>query len=84
MPHYLRFACALALVSAAQGCYQSHRLTDAGTPRPGVDAFVNACDLCRCEGFDPPNGLPDCDFSDPRERTCCPVIGPLSPPDLPA
>jgi hypothetical protein len=85
MPHYLRFVCALAMVSATQGCYRSHELTDAGVTIPGRDAFVSACDQCRCPPpFDPIDGRRECDPSLLGERHCCPIVGPLSPPDLPA
>jgi hypothetical protein len=84
-PRYVRFARALALVSAtsAAGCYQAHeRSVDAGP----VDAFVadvpDAWEMC-------PRPLPctcprlgsDGTCGD-RYALCCPIVGPLSPPSL--
>jgi hypothetical protein len=84
VPHYLRVARALALVSLAlsPGCYQAHeREIDAGP----IDAFrADVPDLgpctrplpCRC-----PTLGTDGNCSNPY-LMCCPIVGPLAPPDL--
>jgi hypothetical protein len=91
-PHYLRFARALAFVSglAAPGCYETHARsasTDAASDPGrdgGRDVGGDPCDLCYCPDFDDPDGRPACSWEDPETSICCPVVGPLSPPDLPA
>ncbi len=47
---------------------------------------VEVCDTCYCPGFDP---VPDAGnvascFDRTETSSCCPVVGPLSPPDLAA
>lgn len=59
-------------------------------PPVAVDAplvFVdagNVCDICRCYLFEPDagDGAPDCTAIGAWD--CCPIEGPLPPPDLPA
>jgi hypothetical protein len=86
LPHYLRFARAAALLgglAATPGCYASHLragdVPDAATPdAPAPDAFVNVCETCRCSfgRMDPGS----CEAT--GHFLCCPVTGPLSPPEL--
>lgn len=88
-PHFLRFARAIALVSsvALPGCYLTHTLEETPPPRDAgtrdaarVDAPTDPCASCydpgACGGWEGP-GREEC-------IRCCPVIGPLHPPDLPA
>jgi hypothetical protein len=67
VPHYLRFVCAIALVSAA-GCQQLRE-------RVG-------CEHCHCN-FSPASLRQpvSCDLAGP-DYCCMPVPGPLSPPEL--
>lgn len=80
-PHYLAFARALALVSAAAapGCYQAHeRPTDAGPPVDGgplADAEFS-CSSCVCSGAETTCGTLG-------HLECCFRTGPIAPPDLP-
>ncbi|MBN8614056.1 MAG: hypothetical protein J0L92_25890 [Deltaproteobacteria bacterium] len=91
MPRYVRVARALALLSGALttsslvGCYQTHeRLTDAGPiDAVSLDADVDAgrCPTplpCTCRTL---VAMGTCD--DTPYVSCCPIVGPLSPPDLP-
>lgn len=94
-PRYLRFARALALLSAStqvSGCYLSHGLEESGSRDAGIDApivaadvpteDVDVCTTCEC---DEPWGTPrpgTC--QDLGHWLCCAIIGPLSPPSLPA
>ena len=86
MPRYVRFARAIALVGVvtSPGCYQAHeRPTDAGP----VDAFVpDAPDAGPCARPLPctcPTLINDGTCTGDH-LMCCPVVGPLSPPDLAA
>ena len=45
---------------------------------PANDAFVD-CTSCQCAFGGTDSGLPSC-----PSNFCCPVLGPLSPPDLPS
>jgi hypothetical protein len=98
LPHYLRFARAAALVTGLAtlpGCYASHvrdsddapdaQAPDAA-PIPDAapvdahrdDAFVDVCDTCECTfGTTDPTSCEALGY-----WRCCPVVGPLSPPDL--
>lgn len=83
-PHYVRFARALALVTAvaSPGCYQAHeREPDAGP----IDAFradvpdEGPCARplpCRCPT------LADDGTCVGAYAMCCPIVGPLAPPTL--
>ena len=84
-PHYLRFARAIALVSAvaSPGCYLAHeRTADAGP----IDAYVpDVPDEGPCA-----RPLPCTCPTLGNEGTCggafaacCPIVGPLAPPSLP-
>lgn len=88
--HYVRAARALALLSSTLtagslvGCYQSHtRATDVGpTDTTSHDTLVDAgpCPTplpCTCRT------LVEMGTCDDTYVACCPVVGPLSPPDLP-
>lgn len=89
---YLRVARALALLSgaagamsASTGCYQSHeRATDAGpidTASFDTRADAGRCPTplpCTCRTLVAPGNCDDTPYV-----SCCPVVGPLSPPDLP-
>lgn len=90
MPRYVRVARALALLSGALttsslvGCYQSHtRSTDAGpadTTSHDTLADAGRCPTplpCTCRTLVAPGTCDD------TYASCCPVVGPLSPPDLP-
>lgn len=72
-PHYLRFACALAMVAlsaTSSGCEQLRE-------RVG-------CEHCHCVWDHATVRQPlSCDLAGP-DYCCRPVEGPLSPPDLPA
>jgi hypothetical protein len=80
--HHLRFARALALASTtlAPGCYLAHeRAIDVGP----IDAYVadvpdaGPCAVpCRCPR------LGDDGTCTGAQVICCPIVGPLSPPDL--
>ncbi len=92
MPHYLRVARAIALLtgalgtsSAVSGCYQSHvRSTDAGPiDAASFDTLLDAgrCPRplpCTCRTLGAPGTCEDTPYV-----SCCPIVGPLSPPDLP-
>jgi len=73
VPHYLRFARAIALVSAlatTSGCAQVRE-------RVG-------CSHCHCAWISASLSQPvSCDLAGP-DYCCRPVEGPLPPPDLPA
>jgi hypothetical protein len=81
-PHFLTFARALALVSAAAapGCYQAHeRATDSG-PTPDAGPVADArfdCTSCACGGT-----TVTCESLGHNE--CCFRTGPIPPPDLAA
>jgi hypothetical protein len=83
-PRYLRFARALALVSAvaAPGCYQAHeRSVDAGP----IDAFMpDSPDMGPCTRPLPCTcpTLANNGTCDEIHMMCCPIVGPLSPPNL--
>lgn len=92
MPRYLRFARALALAGAASaevtGCYLAHeRPNDANVPDAGPpDAYVpdvpdaGLCARplpCTCPTFTSDGTCTG------AYAACCPVVGPLAPPDLP-
>lgn len=87
MPHYLRVARALALVSGtlgSAGCYQSHERAvdvgpiDAWSADTNVDAGPCPVPLpCTC-----PTLSSDGTCGGTTFMMCCPVVGPLSPPDL--
>lgn len=94
MPHYLRLARAIALLSgavvsgaSAAGCYQSHERTDrldagptdAWSPDTLTDAERCPTPLpCECPTL---GSLGTCGST--SFDVCCPIVGPLSPPDLP-
>jgi len=81
-PHYLRFAIALTAASTSAGCYQAHeRPIDAGP----IDAYVaDTPDVgpcvrplpCRCPTLADPGTCAGVYVM------CCPIVGPLPPPNL--
>lgn len=91
MPHYLRVARALALLSgvlatgsSATGCYRTHvRTGDAGSvDASGPDATLDAgrCPVplpCECPTLGTSGTCGGTSF-----EACCPIVGPLSPPEL--
>lgn len=94
-PHYVRFARALALVTAfgAPGCGTATTLPegDSGAPNDaatiadsGADAGASFdCTTCTCGLTADDAGVPFC--TGDAVITCgCAAVGPLAPPDLPA
>jgi hypothetical protein len=89
LPHYLRFAAALAMVSAS-GCALEHGGEGAdGGPSPdagpvadvGNDAAPFTCGTCACVfGGDLPPPMDSCEAVGHPE--CCYAVGPLPPPEL--
>jgi hypothetical protein len=80
--HYVRFARAIALVSSVSsaGCYQVHeRGVDAGPDDAAIADVPDApCLRCTCGTFTRTGTCDTMGYS-----FCCPIVGPLAPPDLP-
>lgn len=93
VPHYLRFARAVALVSvaaSAPGCYASHQRGEErpdaaradASPQPDAAVLPDAgdpCLTCTCYRNGDPNSCEAHGF-----WQCCATLGPLPPPELAA
>lgn len=70
--------------SSDPGLDSGPSLADAGNPDP--DAIID-CEACYCSGFGhgDAGSTPTCiSLSYDHQAACCPVVGPLYPPDMPA
>jgi hypothetical protein len=87
-PRYVRFAQALALVSAS-GCYLQHGLPEDAAPDAArADGDIDASITCTEPGCECRALACECPRLGDRGTCadallhCCPVVGPLAPPEL--